>query len=411
MSNLKPVKCGLIGCGAIAVRSYMPSILKQFGMVDVVKFADTVPERAQMFAEKFGGVACTNEEIYNDPEIEIVINLTYPNSHYEVSKAAILAGKNVHTEKMMAVTWEEGQELVKLAEEKGVWFTTAPDTFLGGAWQTARKLLDDGYIGRPIAAYCFVPRGSMVLGGIMGESTRRAYPPQGDGEDMFAKFMGMLPGKNPRSAYGSGLPYDMGGYYLHNLINLFGNIESVTGYIDKLKDPKVSYDPLNTHYNEIYPDFDRDTLVGSLKFSNGVLANIAFVAGMSQTPAEVFTVYGTEGTLVLPDPNYFGGSVRIQSACDASFGARTKDWEVPLTHGFLDEARGIGVCDLAFAIRNGRKPRCHYGMGWQAFETVHGMIDSTINGTVHKMVSHVERPKAVQPGFRSGMGQASFLDD
>lgn len=414
MSNLKPVKCGLIGCGAIAVRSYMPSILRQFGMVDVVKFADTVPERAQLFAEKFGGVACTNEEIYNDPEIEIVINLTYPNSHYEVSKAAILAGKNVHTEKMMAVTWEEGQELVRLAEEKGVWFTTAPDTFLGGAWQTARKLLDDGMIGEPVSAYCFVPRGSMSLGGIRGESTRREYPPQeGAAPDFFAMMSKLLPGVNPRSPIGSGLPFDMGGYYIHNLINLFGNIDRVAGFSGKMKHPIVSYDPLNTHYKENYPELDRDNLAGVLEFSNGVMANINFAAGVGQNPTETFIVYGTEGTMILPDPNYFGGSVRIQSDAGASrtFGTATKIWEVPLTHGFIEEARGIGVCDLAFAIRNGRKPRCHYGIGWQAFEVVHGIMDSCDNNVIHKMVSHVERPKAVKAGFRNGMAQASFLDD
>ena len=145
MSALKPVKVGLIGCGMIALRAYMPTILKQYGMVDVVKCADTVPERAKMFAEKFGMQACTNEEIYNDPEIEVVLNLTYPTSHFEVTKAALEAGKSVHTEKMMAVTWEQGLELARIAEKaekNGQWYTQAPDTFLGGAWQTIRQLID-----------------------------------------------------------------------------------------------------------------------------------------------------------------------------------------------------------------------------------------------------------------------------
>ncbi len=420
MSNLKPVKVGLIGCGMIAVRAYMPTILKQYGMVDVIRCADTVSERAQLFEQKFGAKASTNEEIYNDPSIDIVLNLTYPTSHFEVTKAALEAGKSVHTEKMMAVTWEQGLELAKIAEKaekNGQWYTQAPDTFLGGAWQTVRQLIDSGFIGTPIASYCLVTRGNMVLGGERGASTRREYPKQeGDNSDMFARMMAMLPGSNPRTPDGSGLPYDMGGYYLHNLTNLFGNINRVSGFIKTNIKHNDSSDPLNTLYKSGIMNNEPDTLVGSLEFSNGIYGSIIFASGIKDSD-QMFMVYGSDATLICPDPNFFGGNIYLQTNVGAPPSytpgglVPLPNYKIPPTHGYLDEARGVGLLDLAFAIRNGRKPRCHYSMGMQAFETVHGIIEGCKSGAYHKMVSHVERPAAVKPGIINGFGQQMVFDD
>jgi predicted dehydrogenase len=420
LSNLKPVKVGLIGCGMIALRAYMPTILKQYSMIDVVKCADTIEERAKIFEEKFGAKACTNEDIYNDPEIEVVLNLTYPTSHYEVTKAALEAGKSVHCEKMMAVTWEQGLELAKIAEKaekNGQWYTVAPDTFLGGAWQTIRQLIDNGFIGTPIASYCLVTRGNMILGGDFGRSTRREYPKQeGDNSDMFARMRAMLPGYNPRTPAGSGLPFDMGGYYLHNLINMFGNIERVSGFIKTNIKYNESKDPLNTLYKSNLANNEPDTLVGSLEFSNGVYGSIIFASGIRDSD-QVFVVYGSEATLICPDPNFFGGNIFLQTNVGSppsySPGGLVPlpNYRIPPTHGYLEEARGVGLLDLAFAIRNGRKPRCHYTMGYQAFETVHGIIQGCQDGKYHNMVSSVERPAAVKPGIYSGFGQQSVFDD
>ena len=109
MPALKPVKVGLIGCGMIANNAYMPTILKQYSFIDVVKCTDTLPERAQLFEKKYGCKAVpANDDIYGDPEIDIVLNLTYPTSHLEVTMNALKAGKSVHTEKMMGVSWEDG---------------------------------------------------------------------------------------------------------------------------------------------------------------------------------------------------------------------------------------------------------------------------------------------------------------
>lgn len=418
MAALKPVKVGLVGCGMIAVGSYMPTILKQYNMIDVVKCADTVPERAKLFEEKFGCKATTVEDIMGDPEIEVVLNLTFPTSHLEITKMALEAGKSVHTEKMMGVSWEDAIELYNLAEKceaKGQWYTNAPDTFLGGAWQTARQLIDSGFIGDPIAAYCLVTRGNMILGGERGVSTRREYPKQDGEQDNMMRMFRMLPGSNPRTPDGSGLPFDMGGYYLHSLTNFFGNINRVSGYI-KTNASYASGDPLNTFYKSDKVNNEPDTLVGSLEFSNGVYGSIIFASNISDSD-QAFVVYGSQATLICPDPNFFGGNLYIQTNVGKPPSytpgglVPLPNYQVPPTHGILQEGRGVGLLDLAFALRNGRRPRCHYSMGMQAFETVHGIIDSCKNGVNHKMVSHADRPKAVAPGVYRGYEQQRVFDD
>ena len=163
MARVAPVKVGLVGSGAIS-KSYLSSMINNFSILDVVGCSDIIPERSKNRAEEFGIEQLTNEEIFNNPEIEIVVNTTYPLSHYEVSKAALLAGKHVHSEKMMAVTLDEGRELLSIAKEKGLRIGMAPDTFLGGGLQTARKLIDAGFIGEPLTARAKVIRGYHMRG-------------------------------------------------------------------------------------------------------------------------------------------------------------------------------------------------------------------------------------------------------
>jgi predicted dehydrogenase len=396
----------------------MPAILREYSMIDVVKCADTIPERAKLFEEKFGCKATTVENIMGDPEIEIVLNLTFPSSHLEISRMALQAGKSVHNEKMMGVSWEDGLELFNLAKEfekKGQWYTNAPDTFLGGIWQTARQVIDSGFIGTPIASYCLVTRGNMILGGERGTSTRRELPPQETPGDVRMPGFTRLPGVNPRGPAGSGLPYDMGGYYLHNLTNFFGNINRVNGFYTT----RASYgsgDPLNTFYKSDKVNDEPDTISGTLEFDNGVFGSIIFASDIRDGDSK-FIVYGSQGTLICPDPNFFGGKLYLQTLSSGGTNYSPQgiidlpNYEIPLTHSILDQARGVGVVDLAFAIRNGRKPRCHYSMAMQAFETVHGIMDSADNNTTHKMVSHCDRPKAVAPGVYRGFEQQQVFDD
>ena len=134
----KKIKVGVIGCGGICKATYMNNMVNNFEVIDVVGCADKIDSRAQWMADHDGIRKMTNEEIYNDPEIQIVVNLTYPESHFEVSSEAMKHGKHVYCEKMMAPTFEEATELMRLAKENNVVITTAPDTFLGAWEQSAR---------------------------------------------------------------------------------------------------------------------------------------------------------------------------------------------------------------------------------------------------------------------------------
>ena len=205
MKTFKPVRTAIIGCGMIS-KTYLENCVNRFNVLDVVGVSDLVPERSAKRAEEFGVRQMTNEEILADPSIELVINLTYPVSHYEVTRAALLAGKHVHSEKMIATTFGQGRELYRLAKDRGLYLTAAPDTFLGARLQTARRVLDSGLIGRPLAA---------------SFSLSRCY-----------RHSEWKPEEEKRFAFcpGGGILNDVGCYYLTALVSMLGSIERVCGF-------------------------------------------------------------------------------------------------------------------------------------------------------------------------------------
>ena len=195
---MKPVKVGLIGSGIISW-TYLDNMVNRFDSVEVMGCSDLIPERSAARAEEFGIRQMTNQEIYDDPEIGIVVNTTNWGSHTQVIREAILAGKHVYTEKSLAPTYEEACEIAALAAEKGVRIGCAPDTFLGGGYQTCRKLIDDGYIGKPICVEIFL--------------ARNVWPDGAKG--------------NVKLENGGTLPFDMAAYYIHACVHLFGPVKSV----------------------------------------------------------------------------------------------------------------------------------------------------------------------------------------
>ena len=372
--KVPPIKIGLIGSGAIS-GTYLNNMINRFSILDVVGCSDIIPERSKKRAEEFNIRDMTNDEILGDPEIKIVVNTTYPTSHYEVNKAALLAGKNVHCEKMMAVTLEEGKELVKLAKEKNLRIGMAPDTFMGGGLQTARKLLDAGMIGEPYMAQAMVVRGyhhdvgSHTVGGFTDQP-------------------------------GGGIPFDMGGYYLHALVHLLGPIARATGFAQCHNKTRTRKNPQNPLFGEKVEIDTINELVGSLEFASGVLGNITFVSeGFGETPR--VEIYGREGVLICPDPNSFGGPVLLKRKGLNDWGAEFIS--MPLTHGYSDGCcRGIGVADMAWGIVNNRPHRAHGDMGFHVFEVVHGIWEGTKTGKIHLMESTCAQPAPLIDGYIGG---------
>ncbi|SFM15558.1 Predicted dehydrogenase [Paenibacillus sp. 1_12] len=365
---MEKVRVGIIGCGKISAIYFKNC--QTFSALEVTACADLNVARAEASAEEFGiAKACSVAELLADPDIDLVINLTIPAAHADVCIQALEAGKHVYVEKPLAVTREEGQRILAAAKKQGLLVGSAPDTFLGGGIQTCIKLINDGWIGTPIAASAFM----------IGRGHEHWHP---DPEFYYA------PGGGPM--------FDMGPYYLTALVALLGPIQRVTG------SAKISY-PERTITSA--PKFGQKIKVetpthvaGVLDFHSGAIGTIitSFDSfGGSQVPR--IEIYGSEGTLSVPDPNTFGGPVLVRRHDAKEFS------EVPLIHGYTDNSRGLGVLDMAFAIRNGRLNRANGELAYHVLEAMHGFHDASEQGKHYVMQSTCEKPLPLPSGLVRGI--------
>ncbi len=314
---MKEVKIGVLGVGAIS-GIYLQNLTCLFRGVKVDVVCDLVAERAEKAAKEYGipKVYGKPEEMFADPEIEIILNLTRPLEHYHTTKAALIAGKHVYTEKPLATTYEEGAKLLELANQKGLLLGGAPDTFLGAGIQTCRKLIDDGLIGRVIGA-----EARMVCHG------HESWHPA------------------PEFYYqaGAGPMMDMGPYYMTALINLIGRVEGISGMVGKgFAHRVITSEPKK---GEIIPVEVPTHTAGLMKFENGAIATVLTTFDVYYDRQASLEIYGTKGTLRVPDPNCFGGSIWLLRPEDGSFK------EMPLLFDYKENSRGVGVADMAKALR------------------------------------------------------------
>lgn len=360
---MKKVKIGIIGCGNIS-SIYMKNI-PTFEHLELVACADLEMEKARNKAEKYQiPKACTVDEMLNDQEVDLIINLTIPKVHAKVCIQALEAGKHVYVEKPLAVTREEARKILDVAKDKGLLVGSAPDTFLGGGIQTALHLIEKGEIGEAIGASAFM----------IGRGHEHWHP-------------------DPAFYYdvGGGPMFDMGPYYLTALITLLGPINRLSGLT------RVSY-PERTILSE--PKAGTKITVstathisGTIDFASGAIGTIttSFDAfgGSSLPPIEI---YGSEGTLLVPDPNSFGGPVRLRKRDEKEF------VDIPLTHQYQGNSRGIGVADMAHAIQSGSPHRANGQLAFHVLEAMYGFHDSSESGTFYKMQSSCEKPEPLPIG-------------
>lgn len=350
------VKVGIVGCGAISGLYFQAG--RRFEILDIVAAADLIPERAQAKAQEYGvPKACSVAELLADPDIEIVVNLTIPKAHAEVALAALEAGKSVYNEKPLAVTRSEGQRILTLAKEKGLLVGCAPDTFLGAGGQTCRRLLDEGAIGAPVACTAF-----MLCHG------HESWHPDPD--------FYYQPGGGPL--------FDMGPYYLTALLNLLGPIQRVTGSA-KITFPErliTSQPKAGTRIQVNTPTH----IAGVMDFADGTLGTLITSFDVWAHRLPPIEIYGTEGTLAVPNPNGFGGPVRLRRAGDT-------EWqEVPLTHGYEQQSRGLGVADMAYALRSGRAHRANGELAYHVLDVMHAFLDASREGRHIRIESTCQRP-------------------
>lgn len=361
MAANNPMTVGIVGCGNIS-DIYMTAS-RNFPALKVVACADLDMKRAQQKAAQHGLIAKTVDDMLADPTIDLIINLTIPAAHYAVALAAIEAGKHVYSEKPLSLTRTQGKALVEAAAKGGVRLGGAPDTFMAGPFQTCRKLIEDGRIGRPIAATAFM----------MGHGPEGWHPDP----EFFYK-----PGAGPL--------FDMGPYYLTALINLIGPVAGVTA-ATRISFPERTITSQPKNGNVIRVEVPTHA-VGLLHFANGALGTIitSFDVWAAELPR--IEIYGTEGTLSVPDPNMFDGVVRL-------FRPDQPGWQaVPLTHGYTENLRSVGVADMAMAVREGRPHRANGDMTLHVLDIMQSIHESAEQGRYLALETTCQQPAPLPVG-------------
>ncbi|RWP30598.1 Gfo/Idh/MocA family oxidoreductase [Mesorhizobium sp.] len=342
---------GVVGCGNISMTYLRNAAL--FGEVELRACADISPDLAALRASEYGIRAVSVDALLADPEIDLVLNLTIPVAHFDVSLSALTAGKHVFTEKPLATSAKDGRRLVAEAAERGLLLGSAPDTFLGAAGRRARRLMDEGALGRPVTGTAFM----------MGRGMEHWHP-------------------NPQFYYqpGGGPVFDMGPYYLTMLVNLLGPVARVMAMATRGQEERLitAEGPYrNTNFKVGTPT----NILSLLEFRSG--ATVTFGASWdvfrhSNHPIEL---HGTEGSLRLPDPDTFGGTVSLseRGADWADFhseselyGARNWPFAAPDRANY----RMLGVADLSRALTTGRKPRASGDLALHVLEIMEAILAS-----------------------------------
>lgn len=341
---MKKTGIGIIGCGNIS-SIYLENLTKKFDNVEVIAVADLMRERAQAQADKYGiSNVLTVEDMLAREDIDIIVNLTIPKVHYEICKKVLEAGKHVYVEKPLSIETEQGMELKKLAAEKGLYAGGAPDTFLGGGIQSCIKMIEEGVIGTPIGASI-----NMMC---RGHETWHPDP------EFYYKT-------------GGGPLLDMGPYYITCLVSMLGPVKSVVGSARiSFEERLITSEPKN---GEIIKVETPTHILGILEFESGLIANLTMSFDTCHATQPLVEVYGSNGTISVPDPNTFGGNAVV-----TVMGEESK--EVEPVFGYTENSRGLGVSDMAKAIQDGRPARASIDLTCHVLEVMNGVLLSAKEG-------------------------------
>lgn len=352
---MSALNIGIIGCGMIAP-AYLRGCALFPDAVNVTACADIDEDRATQFAQRHGLRALTVADLMRDDAIDMVLNLTIPVAHAEVNLAAIAAGKHIYSEKPLATTLSDGQAIIHAAEQAGVRVGCAPDTFLGGGGQTVRHLIDTDAIGRPLAATAFMLS--------RGPEPWHSNP-----------FFYYQPGGGP--------VMDMGPYYITTLVNLLGPVTQVSAITGRgLTERVAGHESIA---GQAIPVDVSTHASGTLLFASGAMATLIMSFDIWKHNLPRMEIYGTDGTISGPDPNTFGGTVRLWQPTHNAWR------DVPLTHRD-DVQRGIGVADMATAIANNIPHRASGALALHVLEIMLAFDTSSAEEKAITIKSTVEMP-------------------
>lgn len=345
------MKVGVIGCGNIA-DTYFHSAKNFFNNFEIIACADLYPEASKRSAEKYNIKNLSVEELLLNSEIELIINLTIPDAHFEVSKSILNSGKHSYSEKPIAIEFADGKELLKIAKSKNLYVGSAPDTFLGAAIQKSKEIIEEGSIG------------DIVLGSIsMGVAGHEIWHPN---PDFYYK-------------YGGGPILDMGPYYFSALVNLLGPVKSVYSQSRTVFSQR-EIGSGNRKGEKIDVDIPT-TLLSQIEFNSGALIDSFFSFDVYKHNKSHIELYGTKGAINVPDPSYFGGEIKICTE-------KNSDWKTIKTDdmnlGRLDanriggekNYRGIGVSEMIDSIKNNKENRCSGELSLHVLDIMQSIIKS-----------------------------------
>jgi predicted dehydrogenase len=356
------MKIGIIGTGAIAP-VYMAGMGQFPDDVEIVACADIQEERAKAFAEAHSLEARSIDALLASDDIELIVNLTIPAAHYELNTRILKAGKHLYSEKPLGLSFEEAEKSLALAAEKGLRVGCAPDTMMGEGIQTARRLIDEGAIGRPLSASAFMM--------YHGPDSWHPNP-----------FFYFAPGGGPM--------LDMGPYYLGALVYLMGSIASVTGMVNKAFDERIAgHEAIR---GQRIPVTVNTHVTGLAQFEQGAIATLIMSFDTWKSYLPRLEIHGTEGSLSLPNPNVFEGTVQLWKP-------DTKEWRDVESRHRGDFQRGVGVADMAQAIQANRP---HQASGELALHLLEAMLafEQSAQEKQHILIkTRITQPEALAPNL------------
>ena len=364
---------GIMGAGNISA-AYL-RLAPLFKNLEVRAIADVVPGAAQKRAEEYNVAAQTPDELLKNSELDVIVNLTVPAAHFSVSKDILSAGKHAYSEKPFVLSVEEGLALKKVAGERNLKVGSAPDTFLGGAHQQARAIIESGKLGR-------IASGTMH---VMSRGMEHWHP----NPDFFFQ-----PGGGPI--------LDLGPYYITDLINLVGPIKRVSAFTGMARTERevTAEGPFKGTFVKVGTP---TTIHAILEFHSGAIITLGASWDVSSHGHHNIELYGTEGSVYVPDPNFFNGDVTITDRAGAKekvtpwdhpFGVPNQDLDKPMPRA---NYRNAGLSDMLDGIESGRPARCGLDVALHAVDVMTSILKSGETGQVITLATTCERPAAFGP--------------
>lgn len=364
MMEKKRLCVGVVGAGAIS-DIYLKNMTGRFDNLRVKSICAGHIESARKKAEIYGLTAVTIEEMFSDPDIDLIVNLTPAHAHYEIVKKALEHGKHVYTEKTMTDDLEKSAKLVALAKEKGLYLGSAPDTFLGAALQRARKAIDEG---------------------MLGEINSFAISGNRNNDMLLSAYAYM---RQP----GGGIVCDYSVYYVTALISLLGPAKRVGSIVRTPYPTHVNTMPGNPLEGQVMDTPNESEVSAIIQLENGITGTLHINADSVFADESYFYIYGKKGILVLPDPNQFDGKVRFIPQPEEEFWQHGEPVTLQNFGPEGENLRGIGSSDLARAAIFGETCRPSMEMAYHVHEILSAMLAGGEHGTFTDIVSTCSRPE------------------